>query len=317
MFAMYNLLVHGRSKKFVSRLLHFLFTSKPYSYASNIAVGVMVCEFAGRGIHSSNIVNVAIVSILMWFFLNWYSDSIQKDSGRFVPSKLLIWSPFIVTFVMSAHQNVVAVLFLLIHGAIIMLYPLKATHHIVAPFGPLIRGMTIFTQVFFILAFIGELSSITYDFILVVLAISLLHVGRNLIGDIRDILQDRYEIPARFGFAVSLWTVRIVMTVVSCLVFFVPKGMISIGLPVAIQWISFEMLVVFISKGNENIIGYLGHRLFILTLTSACILAGFFFGLSGKICIILTALMLLLQPTYTYLPGKQFPTLQEIKLSLK
>ncbi|MHA2283582.1 MAG: hypothetical protein ACXAC5_22295 [Promethearchaeota archaeon] len=317
MFAMYNLLVHGRSKNFVSWLLHFFLTSKPYSYSLNIAVSILVCGYAGKGVHYKHVISVSIVSILMWLFFNWYSDSSQKDRGRLVPPKLLIWSPLIITLVMSACQNILAIFFLLLHIAAIMLYPLKATRHMVGSLGPLIRGVTIFTQALFALAFIGGLPSITYDFVLMIIAISLLHVARNLIGDVRDIRQDRFEIPARFGFNVSLWIVRTVMIIISILTFFIKNGTFLIGLPLVIQWIGLEIIVLLISKENEHIIGYLAHRLFIFTVTSACILIAFFCGVSGKVCIILIALMLLLQPTYTYLPGKQFPTLQEIILSLK
>ena len=291
---------------------HFFFTSKPYSYVCNAARGLIVCGALGLGRDVWSLVEASVCSLLLWLFFNWYSDYRQRDVGRIVPSIWLVIAPVAAALLICVPKGGGAVLFLVIYVLAIMVYPLKAVVPYVGPFGPVLRGGTIFAHFLFVFALLGPVSTISRDVVLIVFTLSLVHVARNLVGDIRDIREDKIEFPVRYGLRAALWALRLLFAISVVLSIFISKGIVTIGIPVLIQWIVIESLAAKCRAGNEHIVGYVGHRCFIITFTFCELLIAYALGVSGVLCGTLAFLALLLQVTYGLLPGKRFPKRIEI-----
>jgi hypothetical protein len=290
----------------MSVIFHHWLLTRPYSYPGIVARVLFICGFAGVTADTSKFVNASIVSMLMWFFLNWYSESRQKDMGRMIPPPWLVWLPFVITLAICTMVNSKSLLFFLVYMVTIMVYPLKATKPIIGPFGPLLRSTTIFTHSMFVLSFVNGLSFISREFILLILTLSLFHGGRNLVGDIRDIVHDKFELPTKFGLDVSLWILRSIFVACVVMLTYIPDGMITIGVPLAIQWFCLEIFVLIYQREKPEIIGYLGHRLFIVTFTCSQLFIACHYGISRELCFALLFAMGILQITYDYMPGKQY-----------
>ena len=99
------------------------------------------------------------------------------------------------------------------------------------------------------------------------------------------------------------------MLVLSC---FIPSGIISIGVPLTVQWIAIEVMTQMIGSNKPQIVGYLGHRLFVVAFTSSEVLVAYFLNVNSHLCLGMVALMILLHPTYGYVPGKRYPRIADL-----
>ncbi len=294
-------------------LLHFFLTSRPYSYVDNMARALLVCAFAGISSNLRLVSESLVLSLLMWFFLNWSSDARQKDPGRFIPPRWLTWTPFLATLALAAAHGIFPLGMLAIYLATITAYPWKAIVPRLGVFGPALRGATIVAHALFILAYIIPPHIEASTFAVLFLTLTLVHMGKNLVGDIRDIQTDHYELPARFGFRAAFWTLRGTFAAAAAMVWFLlPAQRMTMGAPLVLQWAVMEVLTLLPTRQRPELVGYVGHRLYVLTFTTTELLLAYQFGASGAICWILAGAMVLLQMSYRYVPGKEYPRLSEL-----
>jgi hypothetical protein len=306
---------HGRS---IACLLHFFLTSRPYSFPDNVARALLVCALVGVSSNLRLVFESIVLSLTMWCFLNWSSDARQRDAGRIVPSRWLTWTPFVVTSAVVAARGITPLIMLVGYLATIIAYPWKARVPCIGVFGPVLRGATIVGHLLFILSYLGHDHVDPSRFAFLFLALTLLHVGRNLVGDIRDILTDRYELPARFGFRPALWTLRGIFAAVAVTIFFLlPAQQIAVGGPLILQWALIELLAFLWGEQRPELVGYLGHRLYVLTFTTSELLLAHQFGAPSAICLTIAGAAVLLQVFYRYVPGKKYPQLSECILALR
>jgi hypothetical protein len=247
----------------------------------------------------------------MWLFFNWQSDRIQKDPGRVVPPLLLILLPLGVALIIGyAVSGLYGIAGVFGHVLTIQLYSLKARHPLLGPFGPLLRGVTVIGQFFRICGFVGAWPS---HLALCALAVFAgWHVTRNLIGDVRDVRTDKYELPARFGVATAGWVVRIAILALLLLESSLP-GRVAALVTLGATWLTVEALQFCFRAEEAYKWGYLGHRLVVCASVAFHLSIAIPLGLSRTWIVLLLISTIVLQPTYFYLPGKCFPTWRQLR----
>ena len=91
-----------------------------------------------------------------------------------------------------------------------------------------------------------------------------------------------------------------------------PGWLFACFLP-AVVWLLITEFSVFRSdESTFHIAGYISHRLFVVSFTAIQIIWARLAGLSVIVCAVLGAFTLLLNVTYSRLPGKAFPTMKEV-----
>jgi len=278
-----------------------------------MALGV----FLGLSLHPSDLSNTAIssavLSLLMWLYFNWQSDWIQKDPGRIIPPLFLWISPLIIAillcFLRGGGSGIIGVF---IYSLTIILYSLKAKHKRLGTFGPLFRAISIFGQLAMIAFYFNQVPDIKLIIIVIFIAI---YMGiRNLIGDIRDIRTDKWEIPAMFGSKVSLVILRVgFLTIFSMTFFLEPKNISIIStIFVIISWCALEILAARFKESDFYLFGYWMHKFLIITISSYFVVMANFMGLSNSGTSILFLILILFQPFYKLLPGKNYPNFKTL-----
>jgi hypothetical protein len=255
----------------------------------------------------------ATQALAMWLFFNWQSDRIQKDPGRVVPPLLLILLPLAMALIIGyAASGVYGIAGVLGHVFTVQLYSLKARQPILGPFGPLLRGVTVIGQFLRVCGLVALWPNPLALYALAVFAGW--HVTRNLIGDVRDVRTDRYELPVRFGVATASWVVRVGNAMVALILVESPlPGRTAALVTLGATWLAVEALQ-FRFRGEEAYKwGYFGHRLVVCTSVALHLSIAIPFGLSRAWVILLILLTMVLQPTYFYLPGKRFPTWRQLR----
>lgn len=299
----------NHSKK---KIIHLFLTSKPYSYSDNVARAIMVCVVAGVGRDVGLLLNTSLASLFMWLFFNWYSDSRQRQPGRIVPSPVLVWTPVGFGALIAATYGLVPLFYLVAYSVTIMLYPMKAIRKEVGPLGPFLRSLTVVAHGLFLLSLTGSPLHLSHDIIAVFAVLFFVHAARNLVGDIRDIQDDRFELPAQYGFSISMWVVRGLLLAGILAGLYLEDGAFNIGLPVLVQWLSMEILARRFGCAQAHIAGYVGHRLFVLTFTFMEILIAHAYGADAALCWAMAGAAVLFNLTYSYLPGKRYPSISDI-----
>lgn len=294
---------------------HFTLTSRPYSYADNLARGLLSCALVGQGGDFRSIWIASILSLLMWLFLNWHSETRQKDVGRLTPPKWVTWTPLVLSVGLCATVNPASLPFLAFYVGSILLYPLKAIAPAFGPAGPFFRTLTVAAHCLTVMAAVRDVVEISRTAILVIVALGVFHGTRNLVGDIRDIRQDRFEIPARYGFSIAMNIVRASFASILLLSCFIPHGILALAVPLVIQWIALEALAWRLGSGGAPLVGYLGHRLFVVLFTFSELAFAWMLGATPWICGTIGALTLLLHPTYALIPGKKYQSLASAVLT--
>lgn len=295
------------------RLLHFLLLSRPYSYGDNMARALLVCAFAGVASNLQLVSEALVLSLLLWLFLNWSSDARQKNQGRLIPPRWLVWAPMLIALPLVAYRGILPLTMLGFCMATIWVYPWKAIDPRLGIFGPVFRGVQIMAHALFILAYVepSQIDATAFTRVLFILVI--LHIGRNLVGDIRDIRTDRYELPARFGYRAAFWVVRASFIVAALVLnFLLPEQKTTIGIPLAAQWAVMETLSHLFARQHPELVGYVGHRLYVITFTVMELLLAHQFGMDAIICWAMAGAMIVLEATYRHVPGKQYPRFSEL-----
>lgn len=293
--------------------IHFLLLSRPYSYVDNMARALLVCALAGVSGKHQLVSETVVLSILIWFFLNWSSEARQKDFGRIIPTRWLVWTPILVALPLVAYRGILPLSMLGLCLITIWLYPWKAIDCRLGIFGPIIRGAQIMAHALFILAYIGPNQIEIPKFVLVLFTLVILHIGKNLVGDIRDIQTDRYELPARFGYRPAFWIVRVTFAFAALiLIFILPEQRMTIGIPLVTQWAAMEIFNLLFTRQHPEFVGYAGHRLYVITFTLTELLLAYQFGMDITIFWLMAGAMILLNSSYRHVPGKHYPRFSEL-----
>lgn len=296
----------------MSRIAYFFLASRPYSYVCNFARGPMVCGLLGI-IEGWDIWLTGTTSLLIWLFLNWFSDRRQRDEGRSSAPWWLITAPAILTAVVTVVYRPEALLYLGLLAGIIVVYPMKALYPWAGLLGPVFRGLTIAAHLLYLTALIDGVSKLTGNVILLFSTLVIMHTARNLVGDLRDIRQDRFELPAKFGVRATLTALRTLFGLTILLGVIGGQDMVPVLGFAGIIWLSIEMLVYLVGNESCHIVGYLGHRLFVVIFTFTELWIAYMHGIDAKFCILLVVVTLLFSSFYARTPGKRYPTWREVR----
>jgi hypothetical protein len=167
-------------------------------------MGVAAWVLAGGSKGHTEVILAGLLGTGLWVGLNWLSDYAQKDEGRPVPPRWLLGCIILLCLVGGFSYGPASGAWVVIHFMLVWCYAKKKTVPVAARFSNLLRAGTVF-------ALCAALTSAAsggfwpqgeaFWFSLVQAAT---HGARNLMGDIRDIRRDKYEIPARFGAGFAL-----------------------------------------------------------------------------------------------------------------
>ena len=173
-----------KDQDFVAQLALF----RVYSWTSTVLLAVLACLLANSGSY----LWPAILSLILWFDLNYISEFIQKDKGRITHTLfLVILIGFSIFFTLNN-------LFALISNLIFLLLCISYGVKKIWKFGYvsyLIRGIQqsfLFLTIYFFCQ--GILTSINWYFVIIVFS---LIAGRNLIGDLRDVKHDKLTLATK------------------------------------------------------------------------------------------------------------------------
>jgi hypothetical protein len=251
----------------------------------------------------------------MWLYFNWQSDRIQLDPGRIRPPLTIIVVPALVGAGIGFWGGGVwGILGVLIYAATIRTYALKARSPFWGPLGPLLRMINGFGQ-FFMVCGLSKTFPDQNSFI-IAFALSIWLGARNLVGDVRDIRTDVYELPVRFGAKITQWIIRfgfvITGTMIGAAVSSASKSMLPILLIVVITFTMMEKLYA-IYKKEPYKWGYAGHRVMVIATVALHLAVAVYYGLPWIWVLGMALLTITLHYCYSFLPGKNFPNLRELK----
>ncbi len=288
------------------KIIHFLGTSRPYSYMSEISRGLIFGVLLSSEVENKTLWGVAILSFLMWVYFNWQSDWIQGDKGRLKPSYWLCYAPFILSIMcclyFGAFYGVLGVCF---YAITILLYSLKANNKVLSKLAILLRILSVFGHLVMIMSFIGYQPKQNYLNLLAVIV--LLKGISNFVGDIRDVRTDKWEFPVQYGTVYSFYFLRILFFTTLLLGCFINEEVLSIYSLVVVfsQWIIFEFLVKKYSD-KAYIVGYIEHRFLIFSTSVYQLLLLFHFNFSLSSILLLVILLIITQFSYVTTPGKNY-----------
>ena len=291
---------------------NFFLTSRPYSYAGEIARSIVFTLLLAPASLPNTLIYTVIITLLMWLYFNWQSDWIQKDPGRITPSVYLCFGPLLVAFILSYIEgHLLGILGVLIYSCTILLYPLKARYKKIGVIGPLLRAITILGHFVMISACLHQFPTNTS--ILIVVVIASFKGIRNLIGDIRDIKTDKWELPARFGITKTTNILRLsfLFTIVLSLMIHERNIFLLTIFLAGSSWIVFEMLILILEKSQAYMVGYLCHRYMILSISTYLIILAIFLGLQKIDVVLLSMILIISQLFYNSIPGKNYPNFKE------
>ena len=249
------------------RVWSYFILSKPYSAMDNATRGVLAAYTAmGAAAGGRDVLRAAVLSVLMWLFFNWYSDSLQRNPGRIVPPVWLVVAPLTASAVIVGLARPSALVGLLIYVAFILAYPLKAMRRWAGPLGPVLRGFSAsaqFAMVIWLFQPLFQLSRLQW---LLIAVITLAQAARNLLGDIRDMKTDKFELPARSG-ALASYLAVLALLAVAIVVLAVPLGWPTEIYPFVLQFVATLALALWLGRRGVPAAAYILHMLFVLTLT--------------------------------------------------
>lgn len=175
--------------------------SRPYSWFDtmlNVLIGLSWTETTYSLFRHAS---TAAIGLLLWFSLNWISESVQRDAGRRPPH----WSLAVLPLALGAAWSLwvggtPSIVWLLLFAALVAVYPWKARNALLGPLGPVIRGLE--TGTLFLL---GTTFGGGQPVVGIAPPLALIQVARSLVADIRDAKTDRFELPGRIGLEYSKW----------------------------------------------------------------------------------------------------------------
>lgn len=297
----------------MSRIYQYILLTRPYSYVCNVARGILVCGVMGLATDLRALWVSAITSLLMWVFLNWTSDARQKDEGRIIPPLSLQLLPMVATLMITVSFSHYALFFFFLFVLTIYIYPMKAVHPNIGLLGPLFRGFTILAHFLYTIYLISPEKGVTKESIPIIAAFTILHIVRNLIGDVRDVQKDRYEFPKKFGIKSSLWVIRFMFILSMMPILMISDGIILLGYPTLLLWGLYEFLTAAYGSEYAFMAGYVGHRVFVVLFTLMEVAIAHAYGVNPAVCLVMIILTVVLNLFYTMTPGKSYPKLSVLR----
>lgn len=249
---------------------HFFLTTRPYSYAGEIARGIffglllnpLACQ------QQYTIMVSSILTLLMWIYFNWQSDWIQKDEGRLPPSYWLCFSPIVFSAMLCIYyEQLTGVAGIGVYMCFILLYSQKKHHQYLGLLSPILRMATIYGHFFMLCMFFNITPN--KEMLIIVSFIALLKGIRNFIGDIRDINKDKWEIPARYGIDISVIVYRvsfIVLIFISQAINNRDYSYVFMTLAI-ICWGTLEVIFKIFNGIKIHLFGYYGHQSLIVIIS--------------------------------------------------
>jgi len=235
----------------VNRLGSLLLLTRPYSWIDAVLTVLLGAVWTGRPLSSSMFLEISGIGLMLWFSLNWISETVQRDPGRYPPNWLMSTAPLLIAGVWAYRISGGASLpWLVAYIVLAFAYPWKARLAIVGPLGPIMRGLQ--TGLLFMIGLsVGGTAARAYTSILISLA--LIQASRSLVADIRDWKTDRYELPQLIGNRHSKWVAASLLATGMALLFhggqywafLVMAGTLAI-IAAAPTWLFYEAHLFFI-----------------------------------------------------------------------
>lgn len=288
------------------RLGHFYRLTRPYSWVCSTAVAVAAWLLSGGGPGMAALAIPLSLSALLWVGLNWLSDSIQRDPGRVPPPTALLLTALAVSLALAAAQSASACVWALIHYLLVLAYARKKHSATIGAVSYLLRGGTVFAAC----ASVGAAANGAWfpqgDALWFIASQALAHAGRNLVGDIRDMKTDRYELPVTHGakFAVVVAVGCLVAAGCAALklhVLLLDTTLFIVALLLGVLW-----LMPYGKRLGYDIAGRRLHHLMVFVFSAFTLWCSYRLGVWWGWVAIGSLLLTTLHMTYYDNPGKGF-----------
>ena len=287
-------------------LKHLFYLTRPYSWVCSTAVAVAAWLLAGGAAQLLGLWIPLLLSALLWVGLNWLSDSIQRDAGRTPPSRTLVTIVVVASLGFAAFFSASAFVWAGIHYALVLAYAQKKVSPKVGAISYLFRGGTVFAACAAASAAANGAWSPTGDAFWFIASQSLAHAARNLIGDIRDMKDDRYELLATHG------ATRAAMVAVACLLAAgVAAAMLTVLRRETISFVVVLLIGVFLLIRYGGRIGYEKagrrlHHVMVVAFSIFTLYCSFHLGVWWLWVVLGSAFLVALHRTYKDNPGKGY-----------
>ncbi|MFB3894870.1 MAG: hypothetical protein ACE14V_01055 [bacterium] len=281
-----------------SVLFNYLLLTRPYSWIDIIFTGILAYSVSTSEVLTfGKSIWIGTICLLLWAALNWYSERIQKDEGRIQPGLRALGVVFAGSLILITIQNPLALIIYFIHTIFIIVYPYKKTKKYLGRVGFLLRGIHTLSLFFLIAILFKSYNELIFNtrFLMFGVSLFLIQSSRSLIADIRDVNNDKYEFPARYGAIISFIFAAVLFVIP---LFFLPiKAFISF-LPLVIT----SMIFLCIFRNNLSVAAYFIHRVFIFNFAIFKMVISFNINNTTLLLIILTTITGLLNITYLMVP---------------
>ena len=293
---------------------HLYRLTRPYSWVCSTAVAVAAWLLSGGGPRMPVLLIPLSLSALLWVGLNWLSESIQRDAGRVPPPTVLLAVVLTASLALAAVQSGSACVWVLVHYLFVLAYARKKHSATVGAVSYLLRGGTVFAAC----ASVGAAAHGAWfpqgDAFWFIASQSLAHAARNLVGDIRDMKTDRYELPVTHGakFAVVVAVACLVAAGCAALklrVLAFDTTLFIVALLLGVLW-----LMPYGKRLGYDIAGRRLHHLMVFLFSAFTLWCSYRLGVWWGWVSIGSGLLIALHMTYYDNPGKGFrakPTTNE------
>ena len=252
------------------------------------------------------IIQAWVLGLLMWAGLNFASERLQQNPGREIPPIWILCVTLAPGLIVAISSSSLLTLVYLAYLCSVFLYPLKAMFKPFGAFGPLLRGFNAFFQSLYFLILFGGNEFITSKNLLIISIIPILHIARNLLGDLRDIGKDTFEFPKKFGTPTTL----ILCVGVLLVAFFIGLEVLSHWQALCILFLAAYPLlttIYYLKIGKSNAhAGFVGHKAFVLAVPITQCFICFIFGAPSWAIGVVLLVSFCLHKTYWITPGKDY-----------
>src|SRR3989344_9071230 len=232
-----------------NRIVDYILLSRPYTIPGIALVAILANVFV-RGnlvLDYSTVIDI-IFALVIWLLVVYLSESFHKHAERPKAPIAVPAAFFVIALIISIIVNYFTVLFLVLALIAAIVYSSKSIGWFGSSFVFIFRGgieLAIFLSII-----LFHSANITNEALVVGIMLLLITDSRNLIGDIRDVLSDKYTFPKKYGNTIS-YVVSFIFTLI--VIVLTPSLYISIPL-IAI------LLLLILSRS-----AYLLHHLFVVT----------------------------------------------------
>ncbi len=295
----------------MNSIVHFYYTSKPYSYIGQVSMGILIPLIIKQNLLSNEFLGIGFFSLLSWLYFNWQSDFIQKDKGKIRPPLLLLLLPlFAMIMIIILHYDDYRFFWIIPFIISVCLYSYKALSKKMGKIGPFLRFITVIGFSVMILGILGTFPKLSL--IKVIIIIAIFKALRNLIGDIRDMKTDMFELPVILDYSKIISIIRYIFILLNILTVLFSVYVFAILFWVNFSWIFFEILNIKFGKNKFDYTGYFTHRFLTVSITFLFIHLCYLNSFDPIYCIVLVLSTIFLQYTYSKVPGKNYPKFSEL-----